>query len=42
VLGHAAHSSTTARYAHLANDTLLAAVEAGASKLSFGWAEPST
>jgi integrase len=41
VLGHAAHSSTTARYAHLANDTLLAAVEAGASKLSFGWAEPT-
>jgi site-specific recombinase XerD len=39
ILGHADHKSTM-RYAHLANDTLLAAVEAGASKLSFGWAQP--
>lgn len=31
VLGHADHKSTM-RYAHLANDTLLAAVEAGAAK----------
>lgn len=32
VLGHADHKSTM-RYSHLANDTLLAAVEAGAAKL---------
>lgn len=32
VLGHADHKSTM-RYAHLANDTLLAAVEAGARKM---------
>lgn len=32
VLGHADHQSTM-RYSHLANDTLLAAVEAGAAKL---------
>lgn len=32
VLGHADHKSTM-RYAHLANDTLLAAVEAGAKKM---------
>ena len=32
VLGHASYQSTQ-RYAHLANDTLLAAVEAGAAKL---------
>lgn len=32
VLGHADHKSTQ-RYAHLANDTLLAAVEAGARKM---------
>jgi integrase len=31
VLGHASYQSTQ-RYAHLANDTLLAAVEAGATK----------
>ena len=30
-LGHASYQSTQ-RYAHLANDTLLAAVEAGAAK----------
>ncbi|MGN6497836.1 MAG: tyrosine-type recombinase/integrase [Tsuneonella sp.] len=33
ILGHADHQSTM-RYSHLANDTLLAAVEAGASKLN--------
>lgn len=33
VLGHADHKSTM-RYSHLANETLLAAVEAGAAKLS--------
>lgn len=33
VLGHADHQSTM-RYAHLANDTLLAAVEAGAAKMN--------
>jgi integrase len=32
VLGHADHQSTM-RYSHLANDTLLAAVEAGAAKM---------
>lgn len=37
VLGHADHKSTM-RYSHLANDTLLAAVEAGAAKLSVDWA----
>lgn len=31
VLGHASYQSTQ-RYAHVANDTLLAAVEAGAAK----------
>jgi integrase len=33
VLGHASYQSTQ-RYSHLANDTLLAAVEAGAAKLN--------
>jgi integrase len=33
VLGHADHKSTM-RYSHLANDTLIAAVEAGAAKMS--------
>lgn len=33
VLGHADHKSTM-RYSHLANATLMAAVEAGAAKLS--------
>ncbi len=37
VLGHADHKSTM-RYSHLANETLLAAVEAGASKMTVGWA----
>lgn len=37
ILGHADHQSTM-RYSHLANDTLLAAVEAGAAKMQGGWA----
>ena len=37
VLGHADHKSTM-RYGHLANATLLAAVEAGAAKLEMDWA----
>lgn len=37
VLGHANHASTL-RYSHLANSTLLAAVEAGAAKLDMQWA----
>ena len=36
VLGHADYKSTM-RYSHLANETLLSAVEAGASKLSDQW-----
>jgi integrase len=36
VLGHANHASTM-RYSHLANDTLLAAVEAGAKKQQVDW-----
>jgi integrase len=36
ILGHADHQSTM-RYSHLANDTLLAAVEAGAAKLNVDW-----
>jgi integrase len=40
ILGHTDHKSTM-RYAHIADDALLAAVEAGASRLSFGWAEPT-
>ncbi len=36
VLGHSNHK-TTMRYSHLANDTLLAAVEAGAAKLGVDW-----
>ena len=35
VLGHADHKSTM-RYSHLANDTLLAAVEAGAAGMTKG------
>ena len=35
ILGHADHQSTM-RYSHLANDTLLAAVEAGAAKMTDG------
>lgn len=37
VLGHADHQSTM-RYAHLANDTLMQAVEAGAAKMNVDWA----
>jgi integrase len=37
ILGHRDYRSTQ-RYAHLANDTLLAAVEAGAAKLGVDWA----
>lgn len=37
ILGHSDHQSTQ-RYSHLANDTLLAAVEAGAAKMQSGWA----
>lgn len=36
VLGHADHQSTM-RYSHLADDTLMKAVEAGAAKLKAGW-----
>ncbi|HKX77715.1 MAG TPA: site-specific integrase [Novosphingobium sp.] len=36
ILGHADHQSTQ-RYSHLANDTLLAAVEAGAAKMQGSW-----
>jgi site-specific recombinase XerD len=38
VLGHADHQSTM-RYSHLANDTLMKAVEAGAAGLKSGWAK---
>lgn len=37
VLGHADHQSTM-RYAHLSNDTLMRAVEAGALKMTADWA----
>lgn len=37
ILGHADHQSTM-RYSHLANDTLLQAVEAGAAKMNVNWA----
>lgn len=40
VLGHADHQSTQ-RYSHLANDTLLQAVEAGAAKLQVEWSATS-
>jgi integrase len=36
ILGHADHQSTM-RYAHLANDTLMKAVEAGAIKMAADW-----
>ena len=36
IVGHADHQSTM-RYSHLANDTLLAAVEAGAAGLNVNW-----
>lgn len=37
ILGHADHQSTM-RYSHLANETLMQAVEAGAAKLNVEWA----
>jgi site-specific recombinase XerD len=37
VLGHADHRSTQ-RYGHVSNETLLAAVEAGAAKMKGNWA----
>jgi integrase len=37
ILGHADHQSTM-RYSHLANDTLLKAVEAGAARINIDWA----
>jgi integrase len=37
ILGHADHQSTQ-RYSHLANDTLMRAVEAGAAKINVDWA----
>jgi len=37
ILGHADHASTM-RYSHLANDTLMQAVEAGAAKMNVNWA----
>lgn len=37
ILGHADHQSTM-RYSHLANDTLLKAVEAGADGMNVAWA----
>jgi integrase len=40
VLGHANHASTM-RYSHLAQDTLLAAVEAGAAKQNVAWTQPN-
>ncbi len=40
ILGHADHQSTQ-RYSHLANDTLMKAVEAGAAKMNVGWAGSS-
>lgn len=36
ILGHADHKSTM-RYSHLANDTLMKAVEAGANKMAADW-----
>lgn len=39
VLGHA-QMTTSQRYAHLSNDTLLAAVNAGADVMGTDWAEP--
>lgn len=37
ILGHADHKSTM-RYSHLANDTLMKAVEAGATNMNVNWA----
>ena len=38
ILGHADHQSTM-RYSHIANETLLKAVEAGAAKMNVDWAK---
>jgi integrase len=40
ILGHADHQSTM-RYSHLANETLMQAVEAGAAKMNVSWATPA-
>ena len=40
LLGHV-NVASTARYAHLANDTLMAAAEAGAAKLNVDWSRAS-
>ena len=40
ILGHADHQSTM-RYSHLANETLMRAVEAGAAKMNVSWATPA-
>ena len=37
LLGHRSPGVTSARYSHLANDTLMAAAEAGAAKLNINW-----
>jgi integrase len=39
ILGHADHQSTM-RYSHLASETLMRAVEAGAAKMNVSWASP--
>ena len=41
ILGHA-QAKTTMRYAHLANDTLLAAANAGANHMATDWARSTT
>ena len=41
ILGHADHQSTM-RYSHLANDTLMQAVEAGAARMNVNWAGAPT
>ena len=38
MIGHVSVASTT-RYSHLANDTLMAAAEAGAAKLDVNWSK---
>jgi site-specific recombinase XerD len=38
MIGHVSVNSTT-RYSHLANDTLMAAAEAGAAKLDVNWSK---
>lgn len=41
ILGHADHQSTQ-RYSHLANETLMSAIEAGAAKMNVNWAGSAT